>query len=114
MRRLIALAGVFAVALGATAAAPAKTKIKPQLGAYQGKATNKNGTGKFLLRYTDFAPGTKGSKTVTLASAGLIVKCGDGTKRTDSANIDAPLKGVKFKVSRKTSGSSLTFSGKFT
>jgi hypothetical protein len=114
MRRLIVAVAVLVVALGATAAAPAKTKIKPRLGLYQGKATNANGSGKFTLKYSDYAPGTKGSKKVTLSSAGLIMKCADGSTRVDGGNIDAPLKGTKFAVARKTSSSSFSLSGKFT
>src|SRR3954452_6051704 len=100
MRRSIVVATAVLAALGAATVADGKATVKPKLGAYTGTAKSKNGAGKITLRYTDFAPGTKGSKTVTLASVSFKVECADGSTSDQTATIDAPLKGVKFSVKR--------------
>jgi hypothetical protein len=113
MRRVTIAVAVLA-ALGVTAVAPAKTRIKPKAGGYAGKITDKDGKGRISMVYATFEIDGKDRKAMQLFDWTGILKCEDGTTRETTGYITAPLKGTKFSGKSTSNGETLSFSGKWT
>jgi hypothetical protein len=113
MRRVTIAVAVLA-ALGVSAAAPAKTRIKPKAGGYSGTITDKDGKGKISMVYATFVIDGKDRKAMQLFNWTGILKCSDGSKMDTSGGITAPLKGTKFSGRETSNGQTLSFSGKWT